>query len=81
MAGKEQEIETVTSQLEKKLQGYKSRYEKYEEAIAELQEELRKVESRPTVESYEQSLFENDLLRNEIEELREQLSRGSSRAK
>lgn len=49
LAAKEQEIETVSSQYEKKLQGYKSRYEKYEEAVAELQEELKKVENRPTV--------------------------------
>ena len=50
--------------------------------MTELQEELNKVQSRPTAEAYEEVIFENDLLKNEIEDLRQQLnSRNTSRSK
>ena len=81
LAGKQAQIESVTNRYQKRLQGYKISFEKYQIGIAELQDELKKVESRPTIEAHEQILFENQLLRNEIDDVRQQLSRNNSRSK
>ena len=60
----EQAIEFVEQQqeYEEKIAAYKQTYDKYEAGFLEVQEELGKVESRPTVEAYEQVLFEKSLL-------------------
>jgi chromosome segregation ATPase len=53
-----------------KMQGeYTTKLEQYEQVIREMEEELKEIQNRPSVEQWEEVCFENDLLKNRVEGL------------
>lgn len=57
---------------------YNEKLEGYEKVLKELEEELKEVQNRPSVDQWEEICFENELYKNRIEELETIVSENGS---